>query len=138
MGLAQHRRSRGVNAEPQGHDRIGTQLKARRRLHQGLGNNDGNESGTIRKAQTICGGDRGRLNQFVAVVSSQQSSSQRRSGRSGGHRRRGSSSSSLTAATSYGSEAEDRDSDSEAEGSIRSYRSRHGREKLRRVRMEFS
>ncbi|PKI61844.1 hypothetical protein CRG98_017742 [Punica granatum] len=38
---------------------------------------------------------------------------------------------------SHGSEAKDRDSDSEAEGSIRSYRLRHGTEKLRRVRMEF-
>ncbi|PKI77669.1 hypothetical protein CRG98_001952 [Punica granatum] len=64
-------------------------------------------------------------------------SSRRRSGRSGGHRRRGSSSSSSTTATSHGSEAEDRDSNSEAKGSIRSYRSRHGTEKLRHARMEF-
>ncbi|PKI39067.1 hypothetical protein CRG98_040554 [Punica granatum] len=79
----------------------------------------------------------GRLNQLVAVVSLQQSGSRRRSGRSGGHCRRGSSSSSLTATTSHKSKVEDRDSDSEAEGSIRSYRSRHEMEKLRRVKMEF-
>ncbi|PKI56536.1 hypothetical protein CRG98_023062 [Punica granatum] len=41
------------------------------------------------------------------------------------------------AATSHGSEPEDRDSNSEAEGSIQSYRSGHGTKKLRRVRMEF-
>ncbi|PKI72893.1 hypothetical protein CRG98_006695 [Punica granatum] len=115
-----------------GHDHIETQLKARRRLHQGLGNNDGNESKTIRKARTICGEDRRRLNQLVAVVSSQQSGSRRLSGRSGGHYCRGSSSSSSMVTTSHGSEVEDRDSDFEAEGSIRSYRSRHGTEKLRR------
>ncbi|PKI75080.1 hypothetical protein CRG98_004554 [Punica granatum] len=69
---------------------------------------------------------------LTAVVSSQQSGSRHRSGRSGGHRRRRSSSLSSTAATSHGSEAKDRDSDSEAEGSIRSYRLRHRMEKLRR------
>ncbi|PKI78282.1 hypothetical protein CRG98_001340 [Punica granatum] len=91
----------------------------------------------IRKARTICGGDRGWLIQLVAVISSQQSDSRQRSGRSGGHRSSGSNSSISMAATSHRSEVEDRDSSSEAEGLIWSSRSGHRTEKLRRVRMEF-